>query len=138
MHDKCRKQSFLEFIGKSSSCYHSECIILIVKFTECCLLLNKVATRDDATATILKIDYNQHPIHAPELKNAILSLEKVIGRSFVETLLDALEESGIDLSGSKQYSLRQIKKELASIFGNEVAELLMPRIRKNLAERQAN
>ncbi|MEW6605120.1 MAG: hypothetical protein AB1351_10610 [Thermoproteota archaeon] len=86
----------------------------------------------------MRIDYNSQPMPAIELKNAILSLERVIGRSFAETLLDALEESGIDLSGSRRYSLHQIKKELVNIFGNEAAELLMPKIRKNLAEKQAN
>ncbi len=81
---------------------------------------------------------NNRLIPASELKTAILNLQGIIGRPFAETLLDALEESGIDLYGSERYSLHQIKIELAGIFGNEVAELLMPKIRKNLAEEQAN
>ncbi|HEX7031914.1 MAG TPA: hypothetical protein VF172_02835, partial [Nitrososphaera sp.] len=60
---------------------------------------------------------NNHPIPASELRNAILNLQVIIGRSFAETLLEALEESGIDLSSPNRYSLQQIKRELAGIFG---------------------
>lgn len=85
--------------------------------------------------TVLKAndpDIDNQRIHASEMRNAILSLQEIIGRSFAETLVEALEESGIDLSGSRRYSLHQIKNGLASIFGDEVTELLMPKIRKNL------
>jgi len=84
------------------------------------------------------LNSNNRLIPASELKSAILNLQEIIGRPFAETLLDALEESGIHLSGSDRYSLHQIKMELAGIFGSEVAELLMPKIRKNLVEGEAN
>lgn len=81
----------------------------------------------------MAINHDNDLIPSLELMNAILGLDAILGRAFAESIIEALEESGLEFSRSKRYSLNQIKKELTSIFGKEATELLMPRIRKNLA-----
>ncbi|NWG37090.1 hypothetical protein [Nitrososphaera sp.] len=57
----------------------------------------------------------------------------VIGASALRALFHDLEFGGIMLEQGKAYSLKDLSRALASLFGAEATEIMMDRIRRELA-----
>ena len=71
---------------------------------------------------------------ATELKRALRSIEGLIGKSFTDNLFSELVKAGIDLSNQHEsYYLDEIRDVLDFIFGKDASELLIGKIRKDLA-----
>ena len=72
-------------------------------------------------------------IPAKELRHALFALEDLLGESLIEDLIESLKDLGIDLSSETySYSIHEVKEALAKPFGNEAADLLIERIRKDI------
>jgi hypothetical protein len=84
----------------------------------------------------MKINYDQDPIPVIKLNEALSSLERMIGRALADNLRSNMIKAGINLSDENQsYFLHELREVLDVIFGKEAAELLIERIRKELAEK---
>jgi hypothetical protein len=69
------------------------------------------------------------------LKGAIDEVSAVLGPLFHEVVLKNLEESGIDLDGTEaKYSLADIRVKLNLLFGQDVTDLLVDKLRAKLDE----
>lgn len=81
----------------------------------------------------MEIDNNDEPIPTIELRNVFKTLENMLGVPSTRCLLEEIENMGMKLSNDKEsYSLHEIREVLEVIFGTDVAELLIDRIRKEI------
>ena len=77
---------------------------------------------------------NSIPINSLTLKNAIQKVTSMLGEAAVESLMEDLEQQGINLNNpSSTYTLRQLESAIVETFGEDAATLLMERIKKELA-----
>ncbi len=73
------------------------------------------------------------PINSSTLRNAIQRGVSVLGRAAIDSIIEDLERHGIDLNDpSPRYTLRQLEVVFTQIFGVDVTQLLMERIRQEL------
>lgn len=74
-------------------------------------------------------------IDAAVLRGVIERGLAVIGASALRALFHDLEFGGISLERGKAYSLKDVSRVLVSLFGAEATEIMMDRIRRELAKR---
>lgn len=78
-------------------------------------------------------DFDSRGISGHELNQALHGLEEILGREMVELLSESIIKSGIDLAdNNKNYTLKQLRPVLDSIFNEDAADLIMRQIRKEL------
>lgn len=87
----------------------------------------------------MRVSKNRHGdqlIDGAVLKGVIERGLGVIGASALRALFHDLEFGGIFLEAGKAYTLKDVGRVLVSLFGVEASEIMMDRIRRELA-RQA-
>jgi hypothetical protein len=73
---------------------------------------------------------------AYEWRDAFLSLESLVGRSLVESLIEALDQYGIDLSKNHvSIKVEDMRMALTLIFG-DAGEMLIDRLARYLTWRR--
>ena len=80
---------------------------------------------------MIELPQDDKPIRGDILKDALKQFD-YLGISVRDLLIEDIENHGIVLDDNHYYSLKDIEKRFASLFGNDITPLLVERLRKIL------